>query len=1506
MSKLTKFFKHPVMFFEDAAKNKKLKEGKPKIFVVGFSTWKTYLRMYFSEYDLVFLPKNINQKQFNSLYRKNITILKDSCQVFIWGFKAPEYVLEFLREEKISTKFVEDGFVRSVQLGATKAPPMSLCLDSKTPYFDATRPSELEDLLKNFDFSNKLELLEEAKESIKLIIENGVSKYNNSQAVNVEKIYGPKNKRRILVLGQVEDDASIQYGCEKKLTNNDVVRLAVEENPDAQVIYKPHPDVMNAHRPYQSNPLDVENIALVLKDDVPLANSFVTIDHVYTITSLGGFEALLRGIKVTTLGCPFYSGWGITDDRQSNARRNRTLSVEEVFAISYLIYPAYFDTETGERKNLKYTADKIVSTRRDSGLNLKVEPVSFNDKEEENNVDLQVEKPKIFVIGFSTWKRYLRACFFEYDLIFLPRDIEVGQFDLNYRHQVLASKKSCQVFIWGLKAPEYILKFLIEEGIATKFVEDGFVRSLQLGATKAPPMSLCLDSKTPYFDATRPSELEELLNHFDFLNKPGLLEEAKEGIKLLVETGVSKYNNSQAVNIEKIYGPKNKKRILVLGQVEDDASIIYGCAKKYTNNDVVRLAIEENPDSQVIYKPHPDVLNGHRPYQSNPADVKNIALVLTCDVPLSDAFETIDHVYTITSLGGFEALMRNIKVTTLGCPFYSGWGLTDDRQSNSRRNRSLSLNEIFAISYLVYPTYYKPENGGSSNFFDVVHEISSYISKRDIVKSKNLGKHIPAEWHKKGLDLGLLDPLQESVYISKLPLKKKAAYFQERGKHLEAVGCYDQLIEEKESSDLFLKRAQCKLNLGNFGDQTAYDFKMAISLANGLTHAAYSYFSYEWERRPLSEALLLEFKRYLTMCSVVDKKKPQYGSLLLLFAAMNNEVGKKGEALVRYKQALSLKANASKYLPLCYSISKMWSASVINERTSKLFEKILENKNKFETLVRDVKGSVCVVGNAPNEIGKNKGKLIDSHKLVIRFNSYNVTYPFNKDYGNRTDVWVRMPFHPYVRNDIDQKLKLVMFTGSNRMHRPYGDWDGILDYVESGVPVSFFNPNHFYELQNILGGPPTSGLMICYSLYKMIGPLKRDQCHGFSFSSDEVNDSYHYSDGNAAAGGRHHWDKEAEVFARLVDDEYLKSSPFLRSLLGDKKKYIYDRVISLSPGLFGYNIFGKEVEYLSGKDVVRHIAYVSNAANGFKSEVLESIRRTDKVCFIGFGRASTGERAQELADIYNKDFRLAEYGFISSMHLPSEKQFNFSLVLDSKGIFYDTTSESQIEELLLLDSTITSLDVQARARKNIDFIVDNNITKYNNSPGIVLPQKTGKKRILVIDQTKNDNSIIYGQCEAFEFEDMVKDAVEEGAEVYIKMHPETIAGAKDGNIEVVNKYSSLDEVHVISDQCNIVSLIKQVDEVFVMTSGVGLEALLIGVPVRCYGVPFYAGWGMTTNMTEVSKVRRKLTVESLFAAVFFLYTVYYHPQTKQECSLEECLSWIAENKPQVDNIFYGG
>jgi capsular polysaccharide export protein len=73
------------------------------------------------------------------------------------------------------------------------------------------------------------------------------------------------------------------------------------------------------------------------------------------MTSLVGFEALMRGKKVTTYGIPFYAGWGLTNDRV-NSKRSRVLSLDELVSATLLLYPKYIDP-----KSLKETtAEKVI------------------------------------------------------------------------------------------------------------------------------------------------------------------------------------------------------------------------------------------------------------------------------------------------------------------------------------------------------------------------------------------------------------------------------------------------------------------------------------------------------------------------------------------------------------------------------------------------------------------------------------------------------------------------------------------------------------------------------------------------------------------------------------------------------------------------------------------------------------------------------------------------------------------------------------------------------------------------------------------------------------------------------------------------------------------------------------------------------------------------------------------------------------------------------------------
>lgn len=332
---------------------------KPTAFLFRISRWKySFLPYFLREYNVQFVPFG---RKINFL-KYQIEKYKDKVFI-IWGYNEEEEILDYARKNNISVYRIEDGFVRSKGLGSMHSPPYSICLDKQGMYFDSSQPSDLEDILNNYNFDEDKDLLLRARICIEKLKELGVSKYNHVDSKKTSEIYGEKHSRRILVIGQVEDDASIKKGSTIKYSNNDLVKIAYEENPKAEIIYKPHPDVLTGRRKKQSDPNEIRHIAKVIEEPLSLIDAFETIDHVYTITSLSGFEALIRGIPVTTLGAPFYSGWGLTDDRQIVDRRKRNLTIVELFAGAYILYPRYVDPYKGKSLSLEETIEQINSQK---------------------------------------------------------------------------------------------------------------------------------------------------------------------------------------------------------------------------------------------------------------------------------------------------------------------------------------------------------------------------------------------------------------------------------------------------------------------------------------------------------------------------------------------------------------------------------------------------------------------------------------------------------------------------------------------------------------------------------------------------------------------------------------------------------------------------------------------------------------------------------------------------------------------------------------------------------------------------------------------------------------------------------------------------------------------------------------------------------------------------------------------------------------------------------------
>jgi len=269
---------------------------------------------------------------------------------------------------------------------------------------------------------------------------------------------------------------------------------------------------------------------------------------------------------------------------------------------------------------------------------------------------------------------------------------------------------------------------------------------------------------------------------------------------------------------------------------------------------------------------------------------------------------------------------------------------------------------------------------------------------------------------------------------------------------------------------------------------------------------------------------------------------------------------------------------------------------------------------------------------------------------------------------------------------------------------------------------------------------------------------------------------------------------------------------------------------------------------------------------------------------VGWGRKKSGFKALELALKSNGSFLLIEDGFIRSIGLGEDEAF--SIVKDDKGIYYDATVPSRLEEILQSYDFVNDAELMQTAREAMTLLRTLKISKYNIGV-LTLPDylKTDTKKVLIIAQTAGDMSLRYGYADEAGAWQMVQQAVEDNpdAEIYVKIHPDVLAGKKDSNINVAFAKA---HCRVIEEDIHPVVLLKAFDKVYTQTSQMGFEALMLGKEVHIFGAPFYVGWdtpGLRWHLSDEIKGRilerrgMKRSVEELFAAAYILYSQYYNP-----------------------------
>jgi capsular polysaccharide export protein len=398
-------------------------------------------------------------------------------------------------------------------------------------------------------------------------------------------------------------------------------------------------------------------------------------ETVYTAGGETGFLALLAGAKVCCFGDSFYSGWGITADEAGVPQKALRRTIEEVFAGTSLLATRYVNPYHQKAADFEEILEILGEWQKIEAVNREV----------------------AVCLGMAFWKRrQIRD--------FLRSGVGKPVFRRTTAGAVaVARQRKGGIAVWASRAPEGLTEAAEMHQIPLFRVEDGFIRSVGLGSDFIPAASLVLDRRGMHFDPSVRSGLEELLAESEF--DAALIARARDLITHLVARGITKYNvGTSAVPIE---WPAGNRRILVPGQVEDDLSVRLGGAGITRNLDLLARVRETNAGAFILYKPHPDVEAGHREGKIADELVTRFADAVVRNVSTAVILSEIDELHTLTSLAGFEALLRGRRVVVYGRPFYAGWGLTTDLAATDR-GRRLTLEELVAGALILYPRYLDP------------------------------------------------------------------------------------------------------------------------------------------------------------------------------------------------------------------------------------------------------------------------------------------------------------------------------------------------------------------------------------------------------------------------------------------------------------------------------------------------------------------------------------------------------------------------------------------------------------------------------------------------------------------------------------------------------------------------------------------------------------------------------------------------------------------------------
>ena len=624
--------------------------------------------------------------------------LNEAAYVAGWGYRPSGIKAKSLALNKNKRYLsLEEGFIAKIPY-LNDNTLISLAVDSVAPYFDTTEKTDLESLLiriKKEDLPSNLNFLFEKWKEL------NPKKYLNIEEQFALDLY-PVNSKYVVIIDQISGDASLNEEIVGKRPFKRLLDFIVNNYPEMNVLIKKHPK--EGSRNFLKSKKSA--IAAELKHFKSLKVSFLSanfeidllrnqIQEVLVVNSLMGAELLLKGYNVRTFGSPWYSGWGLTEDEGLCERKQKIkkiISREELFYCAYVQYNKYVHPVTRKK-------------------------CCFSDILEHLELQKKVINRfprKLAVLNAQKWKKPYYDKFMQFSTL---RYISEKDLHTLKREEGLIS--------WGQRFNQSHLDYLRRKGFKVYQCEDGFLRSFGLGCEFTKPFSLSFDDKGLYANPKLGSSLAESISHS--LNC-AQAKEARLFIKLFRSLKLTKYmsiGSSLSNELLDLLVKNNEKRILlVCGQVSDDVSFLNSDFNLLTFQNLVNQLKKENPHSFLIYRPHPDCFKGIR---QGEVDLEG-ADFIDIKSNISSLIDLSDEVHVVNSLTGVEALMLGKKVVCWGNSWYSGRGLTEDKNSLITKKEPVSLEQLVYIAYIYNPIYFDYSSNQYTSVFNLLEVIKSPTS----------------------------------------------------------------------------------------------------------------------------------------------------------------------------------------------------------------------------------------------------------------------------------------------------------------------------------------------------------------------------------------------------------------------------------------------------------------------------------------------------------------------------------------------------------------------------------------------------------------------------------------------------------------------------------------------------------------------------------------------------------------------------------------------------------